>query len=281
MNRLSVKKRAKILGMMVEGMSIRAITRIEDVSKNTILKLLKDVGEACAEYQDTWMHELPCRYLEVDEIWSFVYARNKNLPAHRKDDAGEIWTWTAICADTKLVPTWLVGDRDLEHAKYFIKDLAGRMAFRVQITSDGLNAYVQAVENAFGEEVDYARIVKIDMPEAPKADVQIGPKRYVITGSPNFDRISTSYVERQNLTMRMSMRRFTRHTNAFSKKIENHYLALAIYFMHYNYSRIHQTLRMSPAMAAEISDRLWSLEDIVKMAELRESSPKLFWRYTP
>ncbi|MDD4617149.1 MAG: IS1 family transposase [Alphaproteobacteria bacterium] len=274
MNKLSTQQRAQILGMMVEGMSIRAISRLTGASKNTIAKLLVDAGKACAEYQDGVFRKLSCRRLQVDEIWSFVYAKAKNVPEDKQGEAGDVWTWTAIDADTKLVPSFYLGDRSGESAKAFISDLASRLATRVQLTSDGLKAYVEAVDDAFGTEIDFAQLVKIygDTPESMKGKYSpaecTGAKKTPITGNPDGKHISTSFVERQNLNIRMGNRRFTRLTNAFSKKIENHFYALAIYFMHYNFVRIHQTLRVSPAMAAGVSEKLWSLEDVVGMIDV-------------
>jgi len=278
MNKLSTQQRAQILGMMVEGMSIRAISRLTGASKNTIAKLLVDAGKACADYQDNAFCNLSCKRLQVDEIWSFVYAKAKNVPEDKQGEDGDVWTWTAIDADTKLVPSFYLGDRSGESAKTFISDLASRLANRVQLTSDGLKAYVEAVDDAFGAEIDFAQLVKIygDTPEAMKGKYSpaecTGTKKTPITGNPDGKHISTSFVERQNLNIRMGNRRFTRLTNAFSKKIENHFYALAIYFMHYNFARIHQTLRVSPAMAAGVNNTLLSLEDIVRITDEWEAA---------
>jgi IS1 family transposase len=274
MNRLPLEKRAQILGMMVEGVSIRSISRLTGASKNTIVKLLADAGAACTDYQDRVFRELPCKRVQVDEIWSFVYAKEKNVPTHRKGEAGvgDVWTWTAIDADTKLIPSWMVGDRTTESAKVFIGDLASRLANRVQLTSDGHRPYLEAVESAFGAAVDYAQLVKI-YGQGPEGQARysppecIGCNRKPVEGRPDPKHISTSFVERQNLSMRMGMRRFTRLTNAFSKKIENHAHAIAVYFMHYNFVRIHQTLRVTPAMAAGVSQKLWSMEDVVRIVD--------------
>ena len=279
MNKLSTTQRAQILGMMVEGMSIRSISRLTGASKNTIAKLLVDAGKACADYQDGAFRNLSCRRLQVDEIWSFVYAKAKNVPEEKLGEAGDVWTWTAIDADTKLVPSFYLGGRDGECAKAFISDLASRLANRVQLTSDGLKAYVEAVEGAFGNDIDFAQLVKIYGADF-SGEKRYSPAEYVasrkevIRGNPDGKHVSTSYVERQNLNIRMGNRRFTRLTNAFSKKIENHYYALAIYFMHYNFARIHQTLRVSPAMAAGVSKTLWSLEDIVRIIDEWEAKQK-------
>ena len=275
MNKLPTETRAQIIGLMVEGMSIRAITRMTGVSKNTVVKLLVDAGQACAAYQDKTLRDLPCKRLQLDEIWSFVYAKAKNLPkGHRKEGAGDVWTWTAICADTKIIPSWFVADRTTESAEIFVKDLASRLRNRVQITSDGHRPYIQAVDKAFGEDVDYAMLEKIYAPARDPSGARrysppvcVGAKRKAMTGDPDPAHISTSYAERANLSIRMGLRRFTRLTNAFSKKFENHVHALAIYFMHYNFVRIHQTLRVTPAMAAGVTDKLWELADIVHMVD--------------
>jgi len=276
MNRLTTEERARILGLMVEGMAIRAISRQTGASKNTIVKLLRDAGRACSEYQDRVMRELPCKRLQLDEIWSFVAAKEKNVPHERKGvGIGDVWTWTAIDSDTKLVPSWFVGARDTEHARAFIMDLKGRLGNRVQLTSDGHKPYLKAVESAFGSDVDYAMLQKMyaapsHSPEAHRRyspSPCIGAKRERIIGNPDMSKVSTSHAERMNLNIRMGLRRFTRLTNAFSKKMENHCHALAIYFMHYNFCRIHQTLRVTPAMAAGVSDKLWELTDVVRIVD--------------
>lgn len=277
MNKKSTKERAQILSLLVEGNSLRATTRIiRDIqggcSINTVTKLLEEVGEACAWYQDKHFKNLPCKRVQVDEIWSFVYSKQKNTPEELKSVNGDVWTWTALCADTKLVPSWRIGGRDAEIAHEFIADLASRMSDRIQLTSDGYKKYENAVEAAFGADVDYAMLVKIygDAPEGQKrySPAQCsGTIHKRITGNPEAEHVSTSYVERQNLTMRMSMRRFTRLTNAFSKKIENHAHAIALHFMHYNFVRIHKSLKVAPAMAAGVSNTLWNLEDVVKMSD--------------
>jgi IS1 family transposase len=279
MNRLPIAKRAQILGMMVEGVSIRAISRMTNASKNTIVKLLADAGNACSEYQDRVFVNLPCKRIQADEIWSFVYAKQKNVPQEKRGQFGygDAWTWTALCADTKLVPSWYVGTRDADAAYRFMSDLASRLANRVQLTTDSHGAYLSAVDGAFANTIDYAMLVKKygTAPEGEKRyspAVCLGTERHVVRGRPDPDHISTSYVERQNLSMRMGIRRFTRLTNAFSKKLENHIHALSIYFMHYNFVRIHQTLRCTPAMEAKVTDRLWSLEDMVAMVDEWESS---------
>lgn len=271
MNRLPLHKRAQVLGCLVEGNSIRSTVRITGVAKNTVTKLLVDVGRACSEYQDKVMRNLPCTRIQCDEIWSFCYAKEKNVPEEKRGEFGygDIWTWTALCADTKLVPSFMVGNRSGEAAGMFIEDLAGRLANRVQLTTDGHKAYLEAVEDAFGCEIDYAMLIKIYGTDPEEEERRyspskcIGAEKRVINGKPDHKHIATSYVERQNLTMRMSMRRFTRLTNAFSKKVENLAAAVALHFMWYNFGRIHQKLRVTPAMEAGISDHVWTLEEIV------------------
>jgi IS1 family transposase len=267
-------KQVQVISALVEGNSIRSTVRITGVAKNTIVKLLADVGKACAEYQDKTLRNLPCKKIQCDEIWSFCYSKQKNVPENKKGKFGygDIWTWTAIDADTKLIPSWLVSDRSACAATEFIKDLAGRLTNRIQLTTDGHKAYLQAVENAFGSEIDYAMLIKL-YGSSPEAEKRYSPAKCTgaikapITGKPETKQISTSYIERQNLTMRMSMRRFTRLTNGFSKKIENHVHALSLYFMYYNFCRIHQTLRITPAMAAEVTDHLWDIEDIINLVK--------------
>ncbi len=277
MNKKSIKERAQILSLLVEGNSLRATTRIiretqGGCSINTVTKLLEEIGEACAWYQDQNLRNLPCKRVQVDEIWSFVYSKQKNVPEGMENEAGDVWTWTAIDADTKLVPSWRIGSRDADAALDFISDLGGRMANRIQLTSDGHKAYIEAVEQTFGTEIDYAMLVKV-YGETGEGQKRYSPARFtgstkrVMAGNPDQAAISTSFAERQNLTMRMSMRRFTRLTNAFSKKVENHGHAIALHFMHYNFCRIHKSLKVTPAMAASVSQTLWSLEDVVKMAD--------------
>lgn len=276
MNRLPLERRARILGMLVEGSSLRATSRLADVSINTVTKLLVDVGTACEQYQDRALRNLKCKRIQCDEIWSFVYAKAKNLPEQYAGafGYGDVWTWTALDADSKLVPSWAVGRRDGFTAQAFIRDLADRLATRVQLTTDGHKVYLEAVEGAFGSEIDYAMLVKMYEGDSGKRDAQarysppacLGTRTVCIAGQPDPHHISTSYVERQNLSMRMGMRRFTRLTNAFSKKVDNHKAALALYFTQYNFARIHKTLRVTPAMEAGVADHVWSLEEIARLA---------------
>src|ERR1700736_2919247 len=278
MNRLPIAKRAHILNLLVEGNSLRATSRIADVSINTVYKLAIDAGEACSAYQDQVFRNLPCKRIQLDEIWSFVYAKQRAVPFAKKapEVAGDVWTWVAICADTKLVPSWRVGDRSGATAIEFVCDLSKRLANRVQITSDGHRAYLEAVEAGFGADGDYAQLVKlygeVPHPAGRYSPAQIqGTKTFCCTGDPAPKHISTSYVERQNLTMRMSMKRFARLSNGFPKKAENHAHSVAIHFMHYNFVRIHQSLRNTPAMAAGVTTKLWSIADLVKIIEDREA----------
>jgi IS1 family transposase len=270
MNKLNRTKQAQVVAALVEGNSIRAIERMTGVAKHTILKLIKDVGIAAADYQDRTLVNLKCRKIQVDEIWQFVYAKEKNVPAKKKGQFGfgDVWTWVAIDADTKLVPSFMTGNRDARSATMFIDDLASRIATRVQLTSDGLKVYLEAVEGAFGSEIDYAMLVKTYA--ASQEETRYSPavctscESKPVMGHPDPKHISTSYVERQNLTMRMSMRRFTRLTNGFSKKVENHAYSVAIHYMHYNFCRIHQTLRVTPSMEAGLTDHVWTIEEMLR-----------------
>ena len=270
MNKLSIQKRAQIIGMLVEGNSMRAVSRMADCSINTVTKLLVDVGSACAQYQYDTLRDLPCTRIQCDEIWSFCYAKEKNVPQELKGELGygDVYTWTAMCAETKLVPSFMVGKRDASYGNAFMLDLASRLRNRVQLTTDGHKVYLNAVENAFGAEIDYAMLVKVYGKASQEDERRYSPAECTgaeivnINGMPDEKHISTSYVERQNLTMRMSMRRFTRLTNGFSKKIDNLYYAVALHFMHYNFARIHKTLKVTPAMEAGVSDHVWSLEEI-------------------
>lgn len=280
MHKLPSQERARILHLLCEGQSIRAVTRLTGASKNTIIKLLIDAGKACMAYHDANVRNVKARRVQVDEIWSFTYAKQKNVAAAKAApaDAGDTWTWTAIEADTKMIVSYFVGGRDGECAMWFMDDLASRLANRVQLTSDGHKAYLEAVEGAFGCDIDYAILNKIygSAPEAFKGRYSpaqcLGAKKERIEGKPDPAHVSTSYVERNNLTMRMHMRRFTRLTNAFSKKVENHAYAVALHMMYYNFVRIHSKLRMTPAMAAGVSSRLWEVTDIVALVEASEES---------
>lgn len=273
MKQLTTEKRCAVVRALCEGCSIRGTVRLTGVAKNTVAKLLNDLGCACAEYQDRVLRNLKCRRLQLDEIWSFVGAKQKNVPAEKQGQfgVGDVWTWTAIDADSKLVPSWLVGSRDGGSATAFVNDLASRLSNRVQITTDGHKAYLNAMEEAFGSEVDYAMLVKLYGSEGAEAEKRYSPakclgcERHIINGMPDRKHISTSFAERANLTMRMNMRRFTRLTNAFSKKLENHCHALSLYFMHYNFVRVHQTLRCTPAMKAGVDSKKWEIQDIVDL----------------
>lgn len=274
MNRLSTEKRAQIIGMLVEGNSLRAVSRMSGCSINTVTKLLVDVGNACMAYQDDTLISLPCKKIQCDEIWAFCYAKEKNVPFKHKGEFGydDVYTWTAICADTKLAPSFLVGRRDAEHANAFMLDVAKRLKNRVQLSTDGLKTYLNAVEDAFCGDIDYAMLVKLfGKPQATTDErryslaVCTGTEKIKVCRSPEKKDISTSYVERQNLTMRMSMRRFTRLTNRFSKKVDNLEASVALHFMYYNFGRIHKTLRVAPAMEAGVTNHLWSLEEIVNL----------------
>jgi len=274
MNRLNRARQSQVIAALVEGNSIRATARMTGTAFNTVLKLVPEIGAACADYQDRTLRNLKLRRVQCDEIWQFCYAKQKSVTDRMlaRGHAGDVWTWVAIDAETKLVPCWMLGSRDANAAKAFIDDLAGRLANRVQLTTDGHRTYLSAVEGAFGCDVDYAMLVKL-YGNDPEAEVRyspaqcIGSRSEIIIGQPEPEHISTSYAERQNLTMRMSMRRFTRLTNGFSKKIENHAAAAALHFMHYNFVRIHQTLRVPPAMAAGITDRLWEMRDIAALLD--------------
>jgi IS1 family transposase len=275
MNRLPIEKRSQILHLLVEGSSLRATSRIADVSINTVYKLLIDAGEACAAYHDEHVRGIAAKRVQCDEIWSFIYAKQKNVAAAKRRDLayGDVWTWVAIDAETKLVLSYLVGDRDAEYAMALMDDLRQRVTTRLQLTTDGHSPYLQAVEEAFGAEIDYAMLVKMYGTPPSEAEAArryspsecIGTQKRKVTGSPDPKHVSTSYVERQNLTMRMAIRRFTRLTNAFSKKIENHAHAVALHYMHYNFVRIHKTLRITPAMAAGVTTKLWSIENISEL----------------
>jgi len=274
MNKLNLQKQVQIISALVEGNSIRATCRMTGAAKGTVLKLLADVGKVCSEYQDKAFINLTCKKIQCDEIWSFCYAKEKNVPEDKKDQFGygNMWTFTAICADTKLVPSWRIGKRDIETATEFMEDLAGRLKNRVQLTTDGHRAYLEAVESAFGYQIDYSQLIKLYGNEGDREGERkyspaqcTGSIKMKIQGNPDLNHTSTSFVERQNLTMRMSMRRFTRLTNAFSKKAENLVHAVSLHFMYYNFCRIHQTLRVTPAMEAGITDHVWEIKDILNL----------------
>ena len=256
------------------------MTRLTGASKKAVSKLMVDAGQAADWYQDRVFRNLTCKRIQVDEIWAFVYAKQKNVPLAKKapPQAGDAWTWTAIDADTKLIPSWHVGGRDSDAAIIFMDDLASRLANRVQLTSDGHKAYLEAVEGAFGSDIDYAMLVKLYGPSSELAKGRyspaecIGARKVTIEGEPEPKHISTSYAERSNLNIRMHTRRFTRLTNAFSKKVENHTHAVALFAMYYNFVRIHKTLRTTPAMAAKVTERLWEVGDIVDVLEAWEAS---------
>jgi IS1 family transposase len=268
MNKLATADRVRVIACLVEGNSIRSTVRMTGVAKNTVAKLLVELGEACAVYQADHMRGITAKRIQCDEIWSFVGCKQKNVPADSEAVRGDVWTWTALDAETKLIVSFMVGARDALTAEVFIHDLSQRLANRVQLTTDGYKVYLNAVDAAFGGEIDYAQLVKVYGNEKPGA-ARYSPAPCVacetkgISGNPDPKHVSTSFVERQNLTMRMSMRRFTRLTNAFSKKIENHEAAIALHFMYYNYCRVHQTLRTTPAMAAGLSDHVWEIEEMV------------------
>jgi len=284
MNRLSTEKRAQVIGSLVEGNSIRATVRMTGAAKNTVTKLLVDLGAACAEYQDRALRDLPCKTVECDEIWAYCYAKQKNVPDEHRGTFGfgDVWTWTALCADTKLVPSWLVGERNIDDGIVFMDDLKSRLANRVQLTTDGHNVYWTSIGLTFGRDVDHAMLMKIYGPDPAgqrrySPAVCKGTKATVLRGAPDPAKISTSYVERQNLTMRMGMRRFTRLTNAFSKKVENLAHAVSLHYMHYNFARVHQSLtithddgtraKRTPAMAAGVADHVWTLREIAGLLD--------------
>lgn len=273
MNRLSPAKQKAVVACLIEGNSIRATVRLTGVAKNTIVKLLVELGDACARYQDEHLRKLNSKRVQCDEIWSFIFAKKKNVTEEIREkhpDAGDVWTWTAIDADSRLILSFRVGTRDQQTARDFMLDVASRVDDHIQLTTDGLTQYLKAVWDAFGE-VDYAMLNKIyaSTSDAGRYSpaVCIGCESKAVMGNPDPKHISTSYVERQNLTMRMSMRRFTRLTNGFSRKIQNHTATVALYFMYYNFARVHQTLRVTPAMEAGLSDHVWSIEEIVALVE--------------
>ena len=274
MNKLSAARRTQVIKALVEGNSIRATCRMTDTAKGTVTRLLVDIGKACAAYHDEVVRGLTAQRVQCDEIWSFCHAKQKNVPADKRGEFGygDVWTWTAIDADTKLVISYLVGLRDAGYAHEFMQDVASRISTRVQLTTDGHKPYLQAVEGAFGADVDYAVLMKLYGPDPGgerrySPPVCIGTTATVVQGTPDRAHVSTSYVERQNLTMRMHMRRFTRLTNGFSKKLENHVHMIAIYTVFYNFTKVHKTLRVTPAMQAGLTDHVWSMEEIVRLLE--------------
>lgn len=278
MNKLPLEKRVQIIKLLVEGSSIRAITRIADVSKNTVTKLLVDIGKACQQFHSDTVVNVKSERIQADEIWSFVGSKEKNTTAEKKEEGcGDVWTWVGMDADSKLVVSWLVGDRDAEAACTFMNDVADRLANRVQLTTDGHKAYLMAVQNAFDNDIDFAQLVKMyggaegsnEQERKYSPAVCTGAKKTRVSGDPNPKFVSTSYVERQNLTMRMHMRRFTRLTNAFSKKIENHCYAIALHFVYYNFCRVHKSLSVTPAMQAGLTKRVMSIEDVAKLADIQ------------
>lgn len=274
MNKLSTEKRAAVIAALVEGNSLRATSRMTGVARMTVEKLLRNVGVACQRFHDATVRNVPAQRIQCDEIWSFCYAKKKNVTpeiAAKVPGAGDVWTWTAIDADTKLMVSFLVGTRNLATAIAFMEDVKARVSNRIQLTTDGFSTYLKAVDVAFGEDVDYAVLQKIYSGGGQEG--RFSPPRFLrsqratIKGLPDAGHISTSYVERQNLTMRMHMRRFTRLTNAFSKKIEMHEFSVALHFVHYNFCRVHQTLRVTPAMQAGLSDHPWELIELVQLAD--------------
>jgi IS1 family transposase len=290
MNKLASAQRAAVLTLLCEGNSLRSVTRITGVSLDTVTKLLIDAGRACQAFHDNTVRGLRAKRVQCDEIWSFTYAKQKNVADAKAapEGAGDTWTWTAMDADSKLIVSWLVGGRDADYADAFMQDVANRLAGRVQLTTDGLKTYLQAVEGAFGADVDYAMLVKqygapIGAPGRYSPGECTGAIKTRVEGKPDAKHVSTSYIERQNLTMRMHMRRFTRLTNGFSKKIENHGYAVALHCTFYNFVRMHKTLRCSPAMAAGLTTRLWEMKDIVALVEAAEAAegPKKRGSYKP
>ena len=280
MNRLTTSDRVRIVSALVEGNSIRATARMTGVSKDTVVKLLVDMGLACADAHDRLVRDLPCNRVQCDEVWSFCYAKDKNVPdaLRGQPGIGSVWTWTALCSDTKMVVSYWIGDRDAECANRFMRDLAGRLSARCQLTTDGHRVYMAAVYNAFGTGIDYAMLVKLY--GEPKGGVDsryspcdcYGAEKHAVIGDPKPAHVSTSHVERYNLTMRMGMRRFTRLTNAFSKKLFNLKCAVALHTMHYNFCRVHKSLRVTPAMEAGLADHVWTVEKLVGVLEADEQT---------
>ena len=282
MDRISTAKRVQVIAALVEGNSINATCRMFGVGKHTILRLLEEAGCACAAFHDVYVRDVRARRVQADEVWSFVYGKDKNLTLEQMQSGmGSVWTWTAIDADSKLIISYMLGDRGPATAKAFMQDVASRLSNRVQLTTDGHKVYADAVEEAFGSEIDYAMLVKMygasgDNPDSRYSPATcIGCRTGVFSGSPNADYISTSFVERQNLSMRMGMRRFTQLTNAFSKKIENHGHMIALYFMHYNFCRVHKTLRVTPAMEAGLTNHVWSLEELCGLMPEKKANARV------
>jgi IS1 family transposase len=275
MNQLSTPERAKVISVLVEGNSLRATARITGVARMTVEKLLRDLGAACVAFHDATIRNLNSTRVQCDEIWAFVGSKEKNVtPEQRAAGWGDAWTWTGMDADSKLMISWLVGGRGQRFADAFMQDVAARLNNRVQLTTDGNAVYLYAVDKAFGVNVDYGQLQKIYTGQGGgrySPAMFVGAKRAVVTGDPNPRHISTSYVERQNLTIRMHMRRFTRLTNSFSKKLEMHAHAVALHFTYYNFCKIHQTLRVTPAMEAGLSDHVWSVEELVSLLDSRQN----------
>jgi IS1 family transposase len=286
MNKLPIAKRAQILSMLCEGSSMRAIERITGVSINTVTKLLVDAGKACDAYHDEHVRGVKATRIQCDEVWAFCYSKQKNVASAKAapEGAGDVWTWTALEADSKLLVSYMVGGRDSDYAMALMDDLRGRLANRVQLTTDGHKAYLSAVEEAFGADIDYGMLVKLYGAGPATTDDAagrryspaecVGIRKEKITGNPDPKHVSTSYVERSNLSIRMHNRRFTRLTNAHSKKLENHTWGVALHVMFYNFIRVHSTLRMSPAMAAGITDRLWDMSEIIAIIDMRAERPR-------
>jgi IS1 family transposase len=282
MNKLTHNQRTQVVNCLIEGCSIRATVRMTGVAKKTVMRFLVEIGEVCADYQDRVFRKLSCRRIQLDELWGFNYCKQKNVTAEIQDKvpgAGDIWLWVAIDAETKLVPCWQLGDRSAATGYVFVRDLAARLSNRVQLTSDGHRVYLDAVESAFGSEIDYAMLVKMygndRESEARYSPAEcIGCKEIRIIGRPDPKHISTSYVERQNWSVRTAMRRYTRLSNGFSRKIQNHAAAVALYYFSYNFIKIHRTLRVTPAMAAGVTDRLWSAGDLVGLLESEERAKR-------
>lgn len=273
MNQLTLAERTRVISALVEGNSLRSVSRMTGTHRTAIQRLLVQLGEACTRYQDQVFRNLKCQRIQCDEIWAFVGCKAKNLTKGGMEKGwGDVWTWIALDADTKLIPCWFIGTRDSQAAFHFMSDLAARLAHRVQLTTDGHSAYLSAVETAFGDKIDYAQLVKI-YGEGPKTEARYSPaqcmgaRKAAVTGDPSEAHVSTSFVERANLTLRMSNRRFTRLTNAFSKKVENHEHSIALHMMHYNFCRVHQTLRCTPAMEAGIATRIWTIADVVALLD--------------